>query len=309
MQNSNNGKWVFIVNPVAGNGYAKQIVPILEQKLKEHNVLADIVFTDNKGHATDLAIQYCEKNYKYIIGVGGDGTINEIARAIIGKPNVITGIIPAGTGNDTIQICGFPNRFKDEHWNIFFESHIKPLDIGSCNGHIFLNGMGIGFDAQVAAENYTEDQKVKIGGAHKYIWHIVKILLFYKEKNMTMLYNGKRKVAPCFINTISIGRRFAAGFFLTPKAIANDELFDVCNVGKLGLFERINILLQVPKGKHIYNKKVNYFQTPELQIEFDSKMPFHADGELFFATKFDIQIRPAGLQIIYNYTGNHYFND
>ena len=63
---------------------------------------------------------YLEKGFRYIIGVGGDGTINEIARPLIGKPDVVTGLIPAGTGNDFIQILGFPNRFGEKEWEMFF---------------------------------------------------------------------------------------------------------------------------------------------------------------------------------------------
>lgn len=90
------------------------------------------------------------------------------------------------------------------------------MDAGKVNGMIFLNGMGLGFDVQVAAENYTEPGKVKKGGKHKYIWHIVKTLLFFREKKMTVISETGRNETDCFINTIAIGRRFAGGFFLTP---------------------------------------------------------------------------------------------
>ena len=121
---------------------------------------------------------------------------------------------------------------------------------------IFLNGMGLGFDAQVAAENYSEAGKVKKGGKNKYIWHIIKTLLFFREKKMTVITGNGKHETDCFINTIAIGRRFAGGFFLTPKAIANDGLLDVCMIKKLSLFQRFGILLKVPKGTHITDKKV-----------------------------------------------------
>jgi diacylglycerol kinase (ATP) len=190
---------------------------------------------------------------------------------------------------------------------MFFNTNVMPLDVGQCNGKIFLNGMGLGFDAQVAAENYTEPGEVKRGGKNKYIWHILKTLLFFKEKKMMIHSGGKMAVTECFINTVAIGRRFAGGFFLTPKAIANDGLLDVCSIKRLSLFQRLRILLMVPKGTHIYDKKVNYFQTEKLVLEFDEKVPFHVDGELNFAEKFEIGLLPCALKIIYNPGGNHYF--
>lgn len=302
-----NKRWVFIINPIAGNGFAETLVPGLKEMIKKHNIDAELVLTERSGHATQLSALYLEKGFDYIIGVGGDGTFNEIARSLINQKNIITGLIPAGTGNDFIQIPGFPNRFDEKEWDIFFKANVISMDAGSCNGMIFLNGMGLGFDAQVAAENYTEPGKVKRGGKHKYIWHIVKTLLFFREKRMTVITNDTKHETDCFINTISIGRRFAGSFFLTPKAIANDGLLDVCMIKKLNLFQRFSILLKVPEGKHINDPKVNYYQTAGVKLEFPGKVPFHVDGELNFATAFDVKIIPSALNIIYNPDGKHFF--
>jgi diacylglycerol kinase (ATP) len=306
MDNKNKG-WVFIVNPIAGNGFGKTIVPKLEEMIRKHDVDAEIVFTERYGHATELSEQYHREGYRYIIAVGGDGTFNEVARSLINKENVTTGLIPAGTGNDFIQILGFPNRFADSDWDIFFKSMVIGLDAGSCNGMIFFNGMGLGFDAQVAAENYTEPGKVKRGSKYKYIWHIVKTLLFFREKRMTLITTTGRHETDCFINTIAIGRRFAGGFFLTPKAIANDSLLDVCMIKKLSLGERFSILLKVPKGEHTTDKRVNYYQTKGITLEFPEVVPFHVDGELNFSDKFDVTVLPEAIKIIYNPDGNHFF--
>ena len=302
-----NDKWVFIINPVAGNGFGKTIVPEIREMIKKYNIDAELVFTERHGHATDIAREYLEKGFKYIIGVGGDGTLNEIARPLINKNEITIGIIPAGTGNDFIQILGFSGRFEEKDWEIFFNKNVISMDVGHVNGMIFLNGMGLGFDAQVAAENYTEPGKVKKGGKHKYIWHIVKTLLFFREKRMIVNSEGKKHETDCFINTISIGRRFAGGFFLTPRAIANDGLLDVCMISKLNLLQRFRLLLKVPSGTHIAEKKVNYYQTSGIDLEFNKEVPFHVDGELNFSKKYTVSILPAALNTIYNPDGNHFF--
>ena len=302
-----NKEWVFIVNPIAGNGYGKTIVPKLREMILKHNVDAEIIFTERSGHASELSEFYLKKGFKYIIAVGGDGTFNEVSRSLINKKDVTTGIIPAGTGNDFIQILGFPDRFGDREWDIFFNRAVIAMDAGSCNGMIFVNGMGLGFDAQVASENYTEPGKVKRGSKYKYIWHIIKTLLFFREKRMTVITDAGRHETDCFINTIAIGRRFAGGFFLTPKAIANDGLLDVCMIKKLSLSERFSILLKVPEGKHISDKRVNYYQTKGIKLEFPVEVPFHVDGELNFSNKFEVTVLPEALKIIYNPDGNHFF--
>jgi YegS/Rv2252/BmrU family lipid kinase len=300
-------KWVFIVNPIAGNGFAGTIIPEIREMIGKQNIDAEVVLTERSGHATELSEHYLKRGFTYIIAVGGDGTFNEMTRPLIGKMEIITGIIPAGTGNDFVQILGFPNRFGDKEWDIFFKREAIDMDAGICNGIIFMNGMGLGFDAQVAAENYTEPGKVKKGGKNKYIWQILKTLLFFKEKKMTVITENGRHETDCFINTIAIGRRFAGGFFLTPKAIANDGLLDVCMIKKLFLFERLAILLKVPEGKHITDRRVNYYQTRGINLEFPQAVPFHVDGELSFADRFEVSIRPGAIKIIYNPYGNHFF--
>jgi len=302
-----NDKWVFIINPVAGGGFALSMEKKIREMTDIRGIKADIVFSERRGHASELSEVYAGKGYKYIIGVGGDGTFNEVAKPLINKNHIVTGLVPAGTGNDFIQILGFPNRFGEEHWNQFFNADQICMDTGSCNGMIFLNGMGLGFDAQVAAENYTAPGEVKKGGKNKYIWQILKTLFLYREKKMIVLSGNVKTETDCFINTVSIGRRFAGGFFLTPKAIANDGLLDVCAIKRLSLPQRLRILTMVPKGTHITDKKVNYFQTESLKIEFPEKVPFHLDGELYFGDKFDISLIPCALKVIYNPSGNHFF--
>jgi len=303
-----NEKWVFIVNPHAGKGAAKTIVPQLNEQLRKYTIEAEIIYTEKPGHATLLAKNFAEKGFKYIIGVGGDGTLNEMTTSLINYPDVVTGIIPAGTGNDFIQILGFHDRLNDQEWQIFFNRNIIKMDVGFCNGNIFINGMGLGFDAQVAAENYVEPGIVKQGGKNKYVWHILKNLFFYKETLMTIRKQDEVIKRKCFINTIAIGRRFAGAFFLTPKAIANDGLLDVCAIENLNLIKRLDILMKVPKGTHINDRKINYFQVENFDLEFSQIMPYHLDGELKYASKFEVSIRKKVLSIIYNPQGNHYFN-
>jgi diacylglycerol kinase (ATP) len=300
-------KWIFIINPVAGNGFAAGMVNEITKMAEVFNADADIVLSEKKGHATNLAQQSAREGYKYIIAVGGDGTFNEVASPLVNFKDVVTGIIPAGTGNDFIQILGYPDRFNESDWKQFFSQSCIRMDVGSCNGMYFFNGMGLGFDAQVAAENYTAPGEVRKGGKNKYIWHILKTLLFFREKKMKFIADGENLETNIFMNTISIGRRFAGDFLITPRAIANDSLLDICMVSRLSLYRRLRILLLVPKGKHIYDERITYYQSDKLTIDFGEKVPFHLDGELNFADKFELTILPKALNVIFNPSGNHFF--
>lgn len=301
-------KWVFIVNPVAGNGYANTLADKIREMIAIYGLDADLVFTERKGHATELSESYASKGYNYIIGVGGDGTMNEIAAPLVSREGITIGLIAGGTGNDFTQVTGFPDRFEQKDWDMFFKGNVIEMDAGICNGKIILNGMGLGFDAKVASENYTESGEVKPGGKLKYIWHILKTLLFYKEQKMKMTCNGSTYETDCFMNTVANGRRFAGAFNLTPKAMANDSLLDICAIKRLSLFQRLRILTMVPSGSHINDQRVDYYQADKLSIEFPSAVPYHVDGELFFDSNFEIGVLPRAFRIIYNPDGTNFFN-
>ncbi len=225
----NNGGWAFIINHVAGKGFAAGMEEIIRQEAIMRGINPVTVFTGYKGHGSVLAEKLASEGFRYIIGVGGDGTFNEVATPLTGR-DIVTGLVAAGTGNDFIQILGFPDRFGKEEWDALFRAETISMDAGCCNGKYFFNGLGLGFDAKVASENYTPEGKVKPGGKNKYIWHILKTILFYREERMTVMGNGKVYETDCFINTVSNGRRYAGGFYLTPESIANDGLLDVCNM-------------------------------------------------------------------------------
>jgi YegS/Rv2252/BmrU family lipid kinase len=300
-------EWVFIINPIAGNGFAGKMTGILNEMILKYNISAEIVFTEKPGHATELSRQFLEKGFKYFIGVGGDGTLNEIAIPLVNNMNIVLGIIPAGTGNDFVQILGFPERFTDAHWELFFKQNLALMDVGYCNEVIFLNGMGLGFDAQVASENYISPGRTRLGSKNKYVWHILKNLLFYREKKMKVHSYMDNFETDCFINTIGNGRRFAGGFLLTPQALADDGMLDVCSIKRLSIPHRIKLLLKVPKGTHINDKKVHYYRTEKISLEFPVEVPFHVDGELHFSKKFEVGLFPKALKIIYNPEGEHFF--
>jgi YegS/Rv2252/BmrU family lipid kinase len=296
------------VNPVSGGGFGKRIVPDLEKQIANRALNGEIVLTRSKGHASELSQQSVNDGYTHIIAVGGDGTMNEVGKPLINNLNITTGIIPSGTGNDFIQILGFPDRFSNEHWDAFFQQNTNRMDVGMVNGIYFLNGIGLGFDAEVASKNYVESgEVVEAKGKSKYLIHILTTLLFFKEGKATISSRGRTEKTDCFMNTIAIGRRFAGSFLITPEALVNDQLLDVCMIKRLNLLQRLKILTMVPKGTHIHDKKVDYYQTDSLQIDFGKKVPFHVDGELYYDTTFDVSIIPSALKIIYHPAGNHFF--
>lgn len=301
--------WVFIVNPIAGSGFGGAYVATVREMMAAHGIKGEIALTRAKGHATELAARHAESGFRTIVGVGGDGTIAEVAQALVAHPEVRFGAVAAGTGNDFIHMLGFPSRFAEADWRALFHGETAAMDVGRCNGKYFINGMGLGFDAQVAYENYHMEDggEVRGGGKAKYAWHIAKTVLLYKARSMRITIDGKTEERHCFLNTISNGRRIAGGLMLTPLAVADDGKLDYLSTGELTLPRRLRGLLAISRKTHLDDPLFRYVQTGKIEVEFDEEVPAHLDGEVIFARRFVIDVLPRALQSIIKPDGGHYF--
>ncbi|UCG77420.1 MAG: diacylglycerol kinase family lipid kinase [Nitrospirota bacterium] len=299
------GKWAFIINPAAGNGKASGFSDIINKMAARFGVKHQLIKTKKKKHASDIASDLSAKGTDYIIAVGGDGTVSEVAAGVIGTGSTL-GVVPAGSGNDFIPMLGYPESFSETEWKSLFRARTIEMDVGECNGNYFINGMGFGIDAQIAAD--TQATAKERGGTGSYFRHIIKNLFLYREKPIRLLTKGKEQLTSCFIKTIGIGRRFGGGYRITDGAIANDGLFDICTVDRLNLLQRLRLFPKVSKGKHIGDRKVDYFRTSSIEIETEETVPYHLDGEVYFDRKFSVKILKRKLKVIFEPMGKHFFD-
>lgn len=299
-------KWAFIINPVAGAGFAAHLAPAVQAQIQKRGLDAEIFYTKARGHATELARQAAEKNFTHIAVVAGDGTFHEAVAGIYDK-NVRFVPISSGTGNDFIPILGFSSHFTEKDWDILFERHEISIDIGFCNENIFINGMGLGLDAYIGAQNYKKTKNpddfpgpVKKGPKMKYTFHILKGLFFYRELPVQITVNGKSIEKNILVNSIGIGRRQAAGMMMTPKAIANDGKLDATIVGPQKLFGRLKMFSQAGKNELLSNPAAEFFRSDHFHYEFQKKVFAHLDGEILFSQCFDIKVLKGQLKTYYN---------
>jgi Sphingosine kinase and enzymes related to eukaryotic diacylglycerol kinase len=83
----------------------------VQAMIERYQIPAEMILTQRRGHATQLANDYAQQGFNHIVGVGGDGTFSEIIQALVHKPEVTFGAVSAGTGNDFIHILGFSDHF------------------------------------------------------------------------------------------------------------------------------------------------------------------------------------------------------
>ena len=287
-----------IINPAAGQGYPETHLEYIKGNVKKYAPDTDIRLTKEQGHGAEIAKEFIKQGIDTILVAGGDGTVNEVGSVLISYPNTTLGVISGGTGNDYNYAAGFPDRFQERDWETLFAHNTAKVDVGVCNGHYFFNGMGIGFDAAMSAESQADRIRTGTSGKGRYTWIILKTLFGYKEHKRTVTSPSGTKEEQAFMTTIALGRRFAGTYLLTPYALTDDGLLDICNILPISIPKRLQILLKVPKGTHIFDRKVKYGTCKSCLFEFENRVPAHLDGELIYDYRFDISIRKHALNLI-----------
>jgi diacylglycerol kinase (ATP) len=301
-------KVLVILNPWAGRGTAGRRRPELEQALRESGADFDIVATHAVGGAIELAWQGVERGYGRIVAVGGDGTVNEVVNGIKGAEaslgqRVRLGVIPLGTGSDFIKALDGvePN---DVHGGIrrAMGDHVRAIDLGRVRvgdsaPRFFINALGMGLDAQVAAESL---KLTKLKGLAVYLVAIIRALANYKAHPMTVEYDGNRIHRRLLFASSANGRCQGGGFWLTPDALIDDGLLDICMIDNLRLDEIIRYIPRLMEGTHTSLKQVTMGRARNISITCAAPMPVATDGEVIAtdARAITVEALPGALDVL-----------
>jgi YegS/Rv2252/BmrU family lipid kinase len=301
-------KTLIILNPWAGRGAAGTQRPTIEAALKRAGIGYDLLTTHAHGGATELAWQGVERGYGRIVAVGGDGTINEVINGIKGAERqhgqrAQLGVIPFGTGSDFIKVldsiqandvAGGIQRLLDEH--------PRTIDLGCVRiedgePRLFVNALGIGFDAHVAAVSL---KLTRLRGLAVYLVAILKGFMTYRANPMTVEYGDRKLNRRLLFASIANGRCQAGGFWLTPEALVDDGLFDLCLVDNLRLDQIMRYLPKVMNGTHTQLKVVTMGRSPKVTITSAAPMPVATDGEVLSTSAHRVQaeILPDAIEVL-----------
>jgi diacylglycerol kinase (ATP) len=233
-------------------------------------------------------------NFTTIFIVGGDGTLNYFVNHYpdIKIPLVI---FNGGTGNDFHWLL-YGNKTFDEQLQTALTQNARPVDLGKCNEHYFINGVGIGFEGAVAKALLG---KKKLSGKASFMITILKNILTYRSKNYFIKSAEQEFTGKRFVVDITNGRRAGGGFHIAPEAKADDGLFDIIIADVLSPLQRLRYLPVIEKGKHLQLFFIHHFRTKKIIIQSDSFIQYHIDGEYYEAEKLTIEILPSGLNFIF----------
>lgn len=297
-------KTELIINLTAGGGKPRPHLKTIFKYLKENEFNFKASYTSHHGDAVELAQKAADKGMDLIVSIGGDGTVNEIVNGIMkSKNDPSLGIIPLGWANDFIKSTDIPSDIIGA-CKILIKGKTKKIDIGVVNSQIyFANVCGVGFDAEVALlANQMKDKhpNLRILSAFVYVFATVKKLLSpFNYHNVKIKFDGQEIHSKILFIAISNGKIYGGKFNITPEAILDDGLLEICLVEEMGRFKYLSIIPKVFKGTHASIKGISFYKAKEVVIESSETILAQVSGEVIEGQKkFTITLLPKSLKVI-----------
>lgn len=285
----------FIVNPVSGKSkktnLSGKIIRFLDKNQFDE---CRIVETEEKGHATDLANNFVKEGFDIIVAVGGDGTVNEVASALINTPAAF-GIIPCGSGNGLARHLKIPLNLY-EAVNQFNYAEIEKIDYGVVNEQkTFFCTCGTGFDAYISELFSNGDKR----GFFGYIENTIKGYFKYVPQYYQLTGDSFHWEGKAFIITFANASQWGNNAYIAPKASIQDGLMDVSVISKLPIKSTPRLAYKLFSKKIDNDLLVTTFRSNEITLIRDNADAFHLDGDPYeMGKEIHIKMIPEGLNMI-----------
>ena len=296
-----------IVNPAAGTTYStSRKWPHVSKRLSEIGLSFDYEFTEGVGHAIEIARAAASRGYRYLIAVGGEGTVNEVANGILrstGSASTTLGIVGTGTANSFVRSAGIPRNYINACSQLTSPRR-RLIDVGAVEyksqgqpvQRFFVNMAGVGFDATMveAAQRLPK----YFGGITPYVVELPAFLLGYRNKSATLSLKNRTETARIFGVVVANGCCYANGMLIAPQAELSDGLLDVVIFGDIDKFDMLKMLPMLYKGSHLKHPKIRLEKVADITIESAERLLLHADGELLGETPASFRMVPSALSIV-----------
>jgi YegS/Rv2252/BmrU family lipid kinase len=295
-----------IVNPAAGARSTLRKWPRISRLLKHVGLTFDYQYTEGVGHAIELAREATGDGYRYLVAVGGDGTVHEVANGILhtaGPDDVALGLISTGTGSDFARSTGIPRHYINAcstltNWrqSTVDIGVVEHKSQGQSQRRFFINAAGIGFDA--AAAKATERWPKRLGGTVPYLAGLLQALIGYRNKSAVLNIGERRQTGRVLSVMVANGSYLGGGMHIAPEASLNDSLLDVVVIGDIGKFDLLKSIPMIYKGTHGQHPKVSMHKAATVAVETSEPVLVHADGELLGEGPASFSVKPAALSIV-----------
>ena len=296
-------KYLFLINPAAGkNSPALRLKEEIEAECHRRNLDYECRITEKAGHARELTRQFENCGHLRVYGVGGDGTLNEIASAAAGAENVEIGLFSCGSGNDYIRTFGGGAAFLNVPKQLDAKSHRVDM-IQSSTGEMALNICSLGLDAKVAYEMVQFKKLPMIGGSLAYQLALAKTFLEKLGTELQVVIDGEKKYTGRYLFVLAgCGRYYGGGFCGAPDADPGDGLLDFVLVKVPKLYRIPGLVGIYKRGEHLRNEKfqdiLEFTRGTRIEIKSTSPAVVNFDGECLVTREIHAEIVPGAVRFL-----------
>jgi diacylglycerol kinase (ATP) len=281
-------KYLVIVNPISGRGFAGKNIPQIEALLKSHHLDYDLILTERPWHAAELAEKGAREKFDVIVVASGDGTANEALNGLMrareaGFNHTAMALLPVGTGNDFAYGMGIRGTLE-ENIALLAKNTRRWMDIGKVSGgdypdgRYFGNGVGVGFDAYVGF--VAADIRWTRGLLAYLLAALETIFIYFQAPTVRIEYEDKKLEQDALMVSIMNGQRMGGGFFMAPDGIPYDNTFDLCIAGAPGKFRILQLLPTFMNGTQATQPEIKMDRARKVTVTaLKGTLPAHCDGE------------------------------
>lgn len=283
------------MNPISGTASKANIPKLIEETLDKGLFDYELRLTERAGHAAEIAAEAQREGVDIVVAIGGDGTVNEVARAIVDSKTAL-GIVPCGSGNGLARHLMLPMNAK-KAIEIINRCEIHELDYGIINGHPFFCTCGMGFDAFVS-QKFAEAGK---RGPITYVENVLREGLKYKPETYEIRDETGTMRAKAFLISCANASQYGNNAYIAPQASMSDGLLDVIIMEPFDMLDAPQISLDMFNKTLDKNSKIKTFKCRQLHIHRKQPGVIHFDGDPTMAdADVDIELKAKGIRVVVN---------
>ena len=283
---------MLIVNPISGTRSKRKLIPVLERRLKEMGFDIDTRLTEARGDATRLAREAGAKRYYGVLACGGDGTVNETARALC-DTGIPLGILPAGSGNGLARHIGLLID-PIEALRVIGERHIEDCDYCTANDRPFFCTFGVGFDAAVTHKFSRQRRR----GLLMYLKSAIDVFVSFSPERYSLRTDDRVLVDKAFLIACCNASQYGNNAFIAPAASIRDGLMDITVIHKANPLAQALVGVDLMTGYIGKNALIDIIRVSHATISRDKTGVAHIDGEpVDMPETIEVICHPGGLRM------------
>ena len=287
-----------IINPTSGPADKPDLLTEIVEALHNQGIKAELYTTSTDEDGEGLASEAAKAGAELVIVVGGDGTIEAVARGLRHTQTVL-GIIPMGTRNNIAASLNIPDDLSQAIQTLL-EGVRGRFDMGKANNHYFVEVVGVGLEATLfpCGDEVKEGIKNNYWAAFKSIFSGIQTFLQFKQHRLVLRFDGRRvrRLRTLQVN-ICNSPRYGVQFALAPDAKMNDGKLDVIYIDNPSKWDHLRHFFKAMRGERLPHERLNIHRAAKIEIKSYPPLEVHADGQYLGVTPITVEVVPDALLI------------